>query len=297
MKLSPDNLLELSQCAIEAAEKAGALIESYASKNVDVQHKEGGNTVASQVFTEVDVLAEKAIVEVLAPTCTSYDLALLTEESVDDRSRFDKDYFWCVDPMDGTLSFIESKPGYAVSIALVSRSGEPVIGVVYDPATHTLYEATKGQGLTRNGQEWNDIAASSSLTGQPLTLVCDRGFTETGFYPAVVAAMDKIACRHGFAGITTLEKNGAVLNACFVLEHSPAVYFKFPKPQQGGGSVWDFAATAAIFSESGFIATDFYGQALDLNRANSTFMNHQGVLFATDPSLAKGIQALLELTR
>ena len=34
------------------------------------------------------------ILNQLEPTCAADDLALLTEESEDDRSRFEKDYFW-----------------------------------------------------------------------------------------------------------------------------------------------------------------------------------------------------------
>ena len=101
-----------------------------------------------------------------------------------------------------------------------------------------------------------------------------------------------IASKHGFAGLQTLEKQGAVLNACWVLENPPAVFFKFPKAEEGGGSLWDFAATAILFSELGFVASDFYGAPLDLNRADSTFMNHRGVLFATNQSLAGEIQKL-----
>ena len=85
------------------------------------------------------------------------------------------------------------------------------------------------------------------------------------------------------------------MNALHVLENSPACYFKFPKPEEGGGSVWDFAATAAIFNECGAAASDFHGEALELNRADSTFMNHRGVLFAPDAALAEEIGRLLPI--
>jgi fructose-1,6-bisphosphatase/inositol monophosphatase family enzyme len=65
--------------------------------------------------------AQAAVLEVLAPTFKAYDLGLLTEELADDGSRFEKDYFWSIDPLDGTLPFTQGKPGYAVSIALVRR--------------------------------------------------------------------------------------------------------------------------------------------------------------------------------
>ena len=52
--------------------------------------------------------------------------------------RLELNYFWCIDPLDGTLPFIEGKVGYAVSIGLVSRDGTPLIGVVCDPYHQTL---------------------------------------------------------------------------------------------------------------------------------------------------------------
>lgn len=293
MQLNNKDLTCLSECAIVAAKEAGALIASYANKKVEVQRKDGGDSIASQVVTEVDLLSEKIITKVLLPTCEKYDLALLTEESIDDRSRLEKDYFWCVDPMDGTLSFTEGIPGYSVSIALVAKSGQPLIGVVYDPVSQTLYSAVKGQGVLRNEKPW--VITPSSLQGNPLTFVCDRGFVEKPYYTEVCKSLALAAINKGLPGLHTLEKNGAVLNACWVLEHPPACYFKFPKQEEGGGSLWDFAASAVLFHELGFIATDFHGNPLELNRMDSTFMNHRGVLFTVDELLAEDIQDLMNV--
>lgn len=284
MPLTSVNLVYLSRCAISAATKAGELITGYADRNVDIQVKEAGDNLASQVVTEVDLRSEAIIVEALQPACEQFDLGLLTEERGDDGSRLQKDYFWCVDPIDGTLPFIEGVPGYAVSIGLVSQAGEPLIGVVYDPLLKTLYSAIKRQGALRNGEAWA-LPSSSSLTRKPLTLVCDRSLEELPTYPRLLEQFETIATRMGASGLRTLHKGGAVMNACWVLENPPACYFKFPKPQKGGGSLWDFAAIACLFHEMGAVATDFHGQPLDLNRADSTFMNHRGVIFTTDQVL------------
>jgi len=293
MHLTPDDLAYLSECAIAAAKQAGHVIEGYANKTVSVQHKSAGDTLASQVVTEVDLLSEAAIIKTLQPACERYDIALLTEESTDDKTRLLKDYFWCVDPLDGTLQFIESTSGYAVSIALVSQAGSPVIGVIYDPVTQSLYSAVKGQGVLRNGKPWN--IASVSQQQRPLTLMCDRGLLQQPYYPHLLKALESMAMQSGLAGVQTFQQGGAAMNACWVLENSPACYFKCPKLEEGGGSLWDFAATATIFNELNAVASDFYGQALDLNRKDSTFMNHRGVIFATDQVLATSIQGLLEL--
>jgi len=292
MQLSADDLRTLAQCATAAAVEAGQLIASRAGAPHEIKYKSGDVSIAARLVTEVDLLSEAVILKHLQPTFEQFDLALLTEESADDHSRLERDYFWCIDPLDGTLPFIESVPGYSVSIGLVSRSGEPLIGVVYDPITKILYSAVKGRGVMRNGEPWQP-PRSARLA---LTLVCDRSLVQRSDYPQLLAAVEVAAQRLGLSGVETLHNGGAVVNACWVLEHAPACYFKLPKPNEGGGSLWDFAATAAIFSELGATATDFYGQSLELNRSDSTFMNHRGALFASSEEIAVAIRGLPELS-
>jgi myo-inositol-1(or 4)-monophosphatase len=290
MNLSSDDLLALHQIAISAATEAGLSIAERADQTVEVLHKTGGDNLASQVVTEVDLLSEAIILKWLQPTCEQYELALLTEETSDDRSRLEKDNFWCIDPLDGTLSFIESSAGYAVSIGLVSQDGRPLIGVVYNPVSGALYSAIRGQGVKRNGQVWNS-ALNDSLQGRELTLVCDRGFLQRDDYPQIEQAVKEVCKGLGLSEVRVIDKGaGAVMNAIWVIENQPAIYFKLPKPETGGGSLWDFAASAAIFFELNAVATDFYAQPLALNRAETTFMNHRGVMFASHQFLAETIQ-------
>ncbi len=142
----------LAESAVVAARTAGRIISRYSNQEIEVEHKDGGHTYASQVVTEVDRKAQDAILEILNPSCDEYDFALLTEESEDDHSRFQKDYFWCIDPLDGTLPFTKKETGYSVSIALVSKSGKSQIGVVYDPVHDVLWEAAVGSGVKINNQ-------------------------------------------------------------------------------------------------------------------------------------------------
>ena len=93
------------------------------NEDIAVEKKQGGTSYASQVVTEVDRACETAILSHLLPTCQEFDLALLSEETEDDGSRFEEDFFWCIDPMDGTLPFINKQPGFSVSIALVAKMG------------------------------------------------------------------------------------------------------------------------------------------------------------------------------
>ena len=130
MKLTQAELGELADLAIEAAVTAGEMIATSRPKEVD--HKATGATLASQVVTEIDRQSEDIILDILRPTLEPSfrehcELGLLTEEQDDDGSRLTADSFWCIDPLDGTLPFIEGAPGYAVSIALIERDGTPQI--------------------------------------------------------------------------------------------------------------------------------------------------------------------------
>ncbi|MCB9717425.1 MAG: hypothetical protein H6712_26490 [Myxococcales bacterium] len=82
-----------------------------------------------------------------------------------------------------------------------------------------------------------------------------------------------------------------MLNACRALACPPGCSFKLPRPGDGGGSLWDYAATACLFHEAGAVATDIHGDPLDLNRPDSTFMSHRGVLYATDEPLARRLRS------
>ena len=291
MHLNNTELSLLADAAAGAAHAAGALIASYAERDVSVRYKAGADSLAAQVVTEVDELSQSVILQHLQPTVDRYDLALLTEELPDDGSRHAKDAFWCIDPMDGTLPFTQGIPGYSVSIALVARDGRPLIGVVYDPVQSKLYRAVHGQGMTINGAPWTSPPPQSPLA-RPLHLYCDCTFEQHPDRQAIVAQMQRVAGELGDVGLSLESGGGGVLNACWVLEHAPACYLKQPKIQTGGGSLWDFAATACLFHEAGAYARDFAGDALDLNRADSTYMNHRGVLFASDPDLGRQIQQI-----
>ena len=285
------NLGELTQHAVQAALDAGALIRSYRDREVEVLHKEGGDTYASQVVTEVDRKAQDAILRILGPSCEEYEIALLTEESEDDGSRFEKKCFWCIDPMDGTLPFIRGEPGYSVSIALVARDGSPMIGVVFDPVQDVLWQATKGQGVHRNAEPWTLDASS-----QELTFTYDRSFKDHSERDRVLRELEGYAYSIGLKKLASTQFGGAVINACHALESAPGCHFKFAKPQEGGGSLWDYAATACLYEEAGAVVGDIHGGPLDLNRPDFTFMNHRGAVYATDEDLARCIRRILAQT-
>jgi fructose-1,6-bisphosphatase/inositol monophosphatase family enzyme len=269
------NLSQLSNIAIKAALSAGKVIQKYINEDIAVEKKKTGTSYASQVVTLVDIECETAILSHLLPTCEEFSLALLSEETEDDCSRFEEDFFWCIDPMDGTLAFINKRPGFSVSIALIAKDGTPYIGIVFDPSTETLYHAIKGNGAFKNGIPWK-----IKNTNNHLTYVTDRKLKDTPRADEIEKLLNKNVAKLGLSGVKEIAGAGSVLNGIFVLENGPACMLKFPKKENGGGSIWDFAATVCIYKELGLPATNFEGGKLDLNRQEGTFMNHEGIFYS-----------------
>lgn len=269
------DLQQLTNIAIKAALAAGKVIQNSMTKDVQIEQKEGGTSYASQVVTKVDLECERVILEHLRPTFKDFDIALLSEETKDDGSRFEKDFFWCIDPMDGTLAFINKYPGFSVSIALVAKDGTPQIGVVFAPSTNNLYHATKNQGAFKNDKLWK-----LKKSNKYLTYVTDKKLADTPNKSKILEILNDKVSTLGLSEYKEISGAGSVLNAIFVAENTPSCMLKLTKKENGGGSIWDFAATACIFKELGLQATNYEGGTLDLNRKESSFLNHQGVFYA-----------------
>jgi len=281
MDLTIEQLKELSQLAKKAAFEAGKIISGAKGKKVSTQSKKGGENIASQVVTEIDLKAENAILNILEPTLKNFNIGLLAEEgSAENTCRFEKDYFWCIDPLDGTLCFSRDEDGYSTSIALVSKSGTPIIGVVYNPRSQTLYHAIKDQGAFKN-----DSLFSIKPQSKVLTLLFDQSYTKHPQFEEQVDALKQNLKKIGLTELKLHHLGGAVMNGISTIDLAPALYYKFPKKNLGGGSLWDFAASSVIQSEAGGINSDYHNQPLDLNRSDSTFMNHKGVIYASSENL------------
>jgi len=265
---------DLAEVAIKAARAAGEIIRKKMKEEIDVEHKDTGSSYATQVVTAVDKAAEKAILQHLQPTCESHDLALLTEESEDDEQRFVKDYFWCIDPLDGTLAFIEKRPDFAVSIALVSRQGKAVIGVIYDPSRDILYHAIAGEGAFKNGHTWKIGDAQDHLT-----YVTDHPLEKAVGSEQIKDIINQKAEEIGVEYVEVISGGGLVINAMRTAENRPAFMLKLPKDAEGGGSIWDYAASACICQELGLSVSTFAGDELKLNPKEGTFMNRQGMRY------------------
>lgn len=274
MELQILELQELKEIAKDAALKAGKYIMSRFHEDYAVGSK-GMNSVASDIVTEVDINAQKMITTALQPSIQKYDLGWLGEETPDDGSRLTKDYFFTVDPIDGTLPFTKKTNGFSVSIGLVSKAGKSVLGVAYDPYDDNLYDAIQGEKAYKNGKEFK----ITYNTNKALTFYSDLSFVSSGAYPYLLKSLETISKEKYNGELEVVSHQGAVVNAMSVIENAPAVYIKPHREKKGGGYAWDFAASSCIAEAVGIKVTDFFGNEINLNKKDGTHMNNEGIKY------------------
>ena len=61
------------------------------------------------------------------------------------RLNLDEDTHWILDPIDGTVAFVNRAPTWSTLLALIHK-GEPVLGVVAFPVLNELFIASRGNG-------------------------------------------------------------------------------------------------------------------------------------------------------
>jgi myo-inositol-1(or 4)-monophosphatase len=138
------------------AREAGELAVSTAKGTMKRWMKAGSSPVS-----EADLAVDRFLSTRLPPLVP--DAGWLSEETEDNPARLNAKKVWVVDPIDGTRAFLDNRPDWSVSIALV-EAGRPVVAALYAPASDEMFLAISGGGATRNGAAMN-IQPGEGLAG------------------------------------------------------------------------------------------------------------------------------------
>lgn len=129
-------LSEVKVCA----QKAGEILLSYNHQAALVRSYKFDGSFA----TQADLASEKYLIEALRPLV--FGAGFYAEESGVQEGN---EYRWVIDPLDGTTNFAHGLPYFCVSIALTYQD-QPVVGVIYQPATRDIFSAQRGKGAFLN---------------------------------------------------------------------------------------------------------------------------------------------------
>jgi myo-inositol-1(or 4)-monophosphatase len=225
---------------MSAANEAGGVLREAFGWQHSVKYKGEVDLV-----TEMDEQAERVIKEILLGAFPDY--GMLAEEG--GALMGEEDARWIVDPLDGTTNYAHGLPIFAVSIAL-ERSGEVVLGVVYDPIKEETYVAERDGGATLNGEhirvsDTNELIRALIATGFPY----DRAEM-----PVALELFGRFAVLS--RGMRRL--GSTALDLCYVASGKLDGYY------ERGIWAWDIAAGSLILEEAGGKVTNYRGGMLDL---------------------------------
>ena len=110
-------------------------------ENLQVSTKGPGDFV-----TSADKRTEKILIDELQKAHPEY--GIITEETgIINKTNTEKR--WVIDPIDGTMNFLNGIPQFAISIGYEEK-GEIICGVIFNPIINEMFIAEKGNGAYLN---------------------------------------------------------------------------------------------------------------------------------------------------
>ncbi|MGQ0532230.1 MAG: 3'(2'),5'-bisphosphate nucleotidase CysQ [Caulobacteraceae bacterium] len=261
---------------IALALDAGREIISVRDKGFNAQTKLDGSLV-----TIADQHAELIIEQGLAGLAP--EIPMLGEEAVaEGRIPELAARFFCVDPLDGTRGFAKGGGEFTVNIALVENA-EPVMGVVYAPATGELYAGEPGRALRGkcDPQSAKLTAPLSPIATQPSPPSQTR-IVASDFSGRNERTANFIAALNG-----VITHASSSIKFCRVAEGAADLY-----PRFGDVSEWDAAAGHAILKAAGGDIMRLDGAPLRYGGASGDFLIHGFVAYANEAAKSAALNAL-----
>ena len=251
-----ENLEKITRLVCQVAREAGSYIKkeraSFSVEKVERKH-------AHDYVSYVDKGSEKMIVSRLREIMP--EAGFITEEGTakDDVSAINhqpSDFFWVVDPLDGTTNFIHGFAPYAVSIALC-KGREIVVGVVYEIVSDECFYAWKGGGAycemrNEKGERRDVKSLKVGTSGINDALLCLQLPYNSDAYKPVITRL----INHFYGNVGSIRMIGsAAIALCYVAAGRLDGYAERYIGQ------WDFMAGALIVMEAGGRVTNYAGDA------------------------------------
>lgn len=236
------NFKELLRIAINASVKGGKGIMKVYDSDFTIEKKEDDSPLT---------LADKRSNEIIEEELKDTGIPILSEEGgkIKYSKRKEWDYFWLVDPLDGTKEFVKRNGEFTVNIALIHHNN-PVMGVIYVPVKKELYFSLEELGafkvpFSRVVRDLDSLLRDAvilpiKLDRRTYTMVGSRSHMskETEFF------FKKKEEQHGKVDIIIA---GSSLKLCMVAEGRADCYPRYAPTME-----WDTAAGHAIVKMAGF---------------------------------------------
>ena len=257
------------------AVEAGELTLEYFDGIRDMQEERKGD---GSPVTMADREAERLIRERLLGVFS--DIPVIGEESFAGGERItfsDHEYFWLVDPVDGTKAFIAGEGDFTVNIGLI-HNNEPVLGVIYAPEKGELYAGYTDDSGSKALRYFEDSDTEKEIRSRKMP---KQGLTVmSSNYHGNVAPQDNLL--EGFK-VNKIIRKSSSLKICEIANGKADIY-----PRLGPTCEWDTAAGHAILKAAGGDIVDMSGKCLKYG-GNHPELNNPHFIAASSDLLSCGI--------
>ncbi|TSC88074.1 MAG: myo-inositol-1(or 4)-monophosphatase [Microgenomates group bacterium Gr01-1014_7] len=244
---------EFLKVAKQAAIEAGKIVKKYYQSELTLYNKGHFTNFA----TEADLQTEKKIIEIIKRNFPTHNI--IAEESGGVKSK--SEYTWVIDPIDGTIAFVDGIPTFGISIGLL-KNNEPFLGVISLVATSQLYWAEAGTGAFLNGKR---ISTRKISNLENCTIAFGYGHKDG------LAILDSFF-RPLMGRVRQIYLFGsAVSSMCYIARGMIDSYII-------SGHVWDVAAGAIIVKEAGGKVTDLGGNKPDWTKDRMGLVLSNGLI-------------------
>ncbi|MEM9620445.1 MAG: inositol monophosphatase family protein [Pseudomonadota bacterium] len=258
----------MANIALRAARTAADFI----AQSFDRPDERNIQTKARNDFvSDVDQNAERIIIDAISQTYP--DHAILAEESC--QTDRDSEYTWIIDPLDGTLNFLQGIPHFAVSIGIM-RGKHLEHGVIVDPIRNEEFVASRGYGAQLNGKRIR-VSNRHKLEDCVLGTGIPPGSVQTRLTPYMQSLNTLTGTCRGMR-----RAGSAALDLAYVAAGRLDGFWEM------GLSRWDIAAGIVLIREAGGFVGDFsggenYWQSGDIVTANPKTFRHMVQILKANP--------------
>lgn len=204
---------------------------------------------ANDMLTKYDTETNNKILQYLEKNYP--DISIISEEA--DEISKTSEYFFVVDPIDGTRNFVRNIPVFYIGIGLV-KDNETLLCVTYNPVSQESFYAIKGQGAYMNNIKLEVSKRIIELADLQIRTMPDKKMEKKIVCKIIETAhqvKNDMCCHHEIAGVACGRYDG------FISKNSKA---------------WDYCQYLLI-EEAGGRVTDWNGDKFDLSKDNIVASN------------------------
>lgn len=252
----------LFQTAKDWVLSAGKSIREKIDEPLEIQTKSSAKDLVTQVDKNTEIFFAEKI-------RTKYpDHKILSEEGFGDKLESLEGIVWIIDPIDGTMNFVNQKQNFAISIGIY-QDGVGEIGLIYNVMEDVLYSAKRSEGAYKNSKPLPSIDQSIDLNQSLLILnafwACENRVLEEK--PVQTLIKEARGTRsYGSAALELAYLAEGIADGYLTMKLAP----------------WDLAAGLIMLDEVGGKATKADGGEIDMLVNNS--------LLASKPSIHEEIK-------